>query len=251
MSQKNHEFRDGKLLQTDKKYSRLKQKQKDQIAEWMYLETRTYYEKHYVFPDDRHLDEVVGKVCDRIEEADIWIPYREVLKHYRKKRANLHKRVRRALDQHEKRKPDTVCFTNMCMVYDEEGNVLALDKKNDSYTGTTFPGGHVEEGEIFSESVIREVREETGLEIRNPKLCGIYHWTRSGIHNVLLLYKSKEYTGVVKSSEEGPVYWIPLEEYKKKELAAGMEEVLQIMESPQVNECYMRLEHGEYVGTLY
>ena len=51
MSQKNHEFRDGKLLQTDKKYSRLKQKQKDQIAEWMYLETRAYYEKHYVFPD--------------------------------------------------------------------------------------------------------------------------------------------------------------------------------------------------------
>lgn len=42
--------------------------------------------------------------------------------------------------------------------------------------GTTFPGGHVERDETFTESVIREVSEETGLVIENPKLCGIYHW---------------------------------------------------------------------------
>ena len=40
---------------------------------------------------------------------------------------------------------------NMCMIQDDKGNVLALDKVNDSYTGTTFPGGHVEQNEIFSE----------------------------------------------------------------------------------------------------
>lgn len=38
---------------------------------------------------------------------------------------------------------------NMCMIQDDKGNVLALDKVNDSYTGTTFPGGHVEQNEIF------------------------------------------------------------------------------------------------------
>ena len=31
---------------------------------------------------------------------------------------------------------------------DGKGNVLALDKVNDSYTGTTFPGGHVE-GRVY------------------------------------------------------------------------------------------------------
>lgn len=46
MSQKNHKIIDGKLLQTDKKYSHLKLKQKDKIAEWMYLETKAYYEKN-------------------------------------------------------------------------------------------------------------------------------------------------------------------------------------------------------------
>lgn len=39
---------------------------------------------------------------------------------------------------------EKVRFMNMCMIQDGRGNVLALDKVNDSYTGTTFPGGHVE-----------------------------------------------------------------------------------------------------------
>ncbi len=46
MSRKNHKMIDGKLLQTDKKYSHLKLKQKEKIAEWMYLETKAYYEKN-------------------------------------------------------------------------------------------------------------------------------------------------------------------------------------------------------------
>ncbi|XCP87088.1 NUDIX domain-containing protein [Roseburia hominis] len=251
LSRKNHKIIDGQLLQTDKKYTHLKLKQKDKIAEWMYLETLAYYEKNYVFPDDKHLDEVVFKVYGRIEDADIWIPYGEVLRHYRKKRRDINKRVRKTLNQHEDREPDPVCFMNMCMIYDEKGNVLALDKENDSYTGTTFPGGHVEKGEVFQESIIREIREETGLEIKNPQLCGMYHWIRSGVHNVLFLYKTNEFSGFLKSSEEGQVYWISLEGFKQKELATGMEYVLQILESSRTNECYMHLEKGKYVGTLY
>ena len=53
MSRKNHKMIDGKLLQTDKKYSHLKLKQKEKIAEWMYLETKAYYEKNYTFPGDK------------------------------------------------------------------------------------------------------------------------------------------------------------------------------------------------------
>ena len=61
---------------------------------------------------------------------------------------------------------EKVIFMNMCMVYDHAGRVLALDKVGKSYSGTTFPGGHVEPGETFTESVIREIYEETGLTIK-------------------------------------------------------------------------------------
>lgn len=41
---KNHKVIDGHLLQNNKKYSHLKLKQKNRIAEWMYQETKEYYE---------------------------------------------------------------------------------------------------------------------------------------------------------------------------------------------------------------
>ena len=122
------------------------------------------------------------------------------MKHYKKKRADINKRVRRSLNQHEEKKTETVCFMNLCMVQDGKGNVLALDKVNDSYTGTTFPGGHVENGEIFTKAVIREVYEETGLTIENPLFCGIYHWNKSGTHHVIFLYKADRYSGILHSS---------------------------------------------------
>lgn len=133
----------------------------------------------------------------------------------------------------------------MCMVYDGD-KVLALDKISNSYSGTTFPGGHVEQGETFSEAVIREVYEETGLIIKNPVLRGIYHWYRDGAHQIGLLYRTNEFEGEVKSSEEGKVYWILREEYEKKDLALGMSRVLQIMDNDNLTECFMDVKkNGE------
>ena len=170
--------------------------------------------------------------------------------HYKKKRSDLNSRVRRDLNVGEEKYKEKACFMNLCMIQDEQGNVLALDKMNDSYTGTTFPGGHVEPGETFREAVIREVREETGLVIQNPELCGIYHWNKAHTHNMIFLYQTKEFSGELQSSDEGPVYWISMEEFMEKELAKGMKEVMEIMMNPNLQECYMRLEKGVYQGTL-
>ncbi len=63
--------------------------------------------------------------------------------------------------------PEMVELTNMCVIEDSDGNVLAIDKVTGSYIGTTFPGGHIEKGEIFQHSMIREIKEETGLTIKN------------------------------------------------------------------------------------
>ncbi|MCD8232219.1 MAG: NUDIX domain-containing protein [Clostridiales bacterium] len=104
----------------------------------------------------------------------------------------------------EKHPPEKAIFMNMCMLCDGD-MVLALDKTGSNYSGTTFPGGHVEAGETFSEAVIREMQEETGLTIKQPILKGIYHWYRDGLHNVGLLYRADSYEGELKSSEEGQV----------------------------------------------
>ena len=48
--------------------------------------------------------------------------------------------------------------------------VVVIDRKNRDWPGITFPGGHIEPGESFTDAVIREVQEETGLHIRSPQL---------------------------------------------------------------------------------
>ncbi|MDE6150105.1 MAG: NUDIX domain-containing protein [Ruminococcus sp.] len=103
---------------------------------------------------------------------------------------------------------EIVTFTNMCMIYDGD-KVLVQEKVDDDYNGITFPGGHVENRESFTDAVIREVLEETGLIISEPKLCGIKDWTcDDGTRYVVLLYKTNKFSGNLKSSEEGEVYWV-------------------------------------------
>lgn len=65
---------------------------------------------------------------------------------------------------------EEVVLMNMCMIYNDS-EVLVQEKVDDAYSGITFPGGHVEKGESFTDAVIREVLEETGLKILAPQLC--------------------------------------------------------------------------------
>ena len=52
---------------------------------------------------------------------------------------------------------ETVEFTNMCMICDGS-RVVVIDRKKTDWPGITFPGGHIEPGESFTDAVIREVQ---------------------------------------------------------------------------------------------
>ncbi len=160
--------------------------------------------------------------------------------------------LRNSLEKSREKHPsEKVIFMNMCMLVRGD-EVLALDKVNSSYTGITFPGGHVEEGETFRDAVVREMQEETGYTIYHPVLRGIYHWYRDGVHNVGLLYRADQFDGELKSSEEGRVYWIDRSDYEKKDLAVGMPRVLQIMDGDEFTECFMDVrDDGSIVEHMF
>ena len=137
---------------------------------------------------------------------------------------------------------EEVELTNMCMVCDGKGNVLVQNKKGDrTWHGWNFPGGHVEQGEFVTPSVIREVREETGLAIENPKLCGIkeFHKEQDGKRFIVFLYVASRFSGELRSSDEGDVFWYPLSELKRsKELADGFSEMLPVFTSDEISEVF-------------
>ena len=137
---------------------------------------------------------------------------------------------------------EEVELTNMCMVCDGKGNVLVQNKKGDrTWHGWNFPGGHVEQGEFVTPSVLREIREETGLTIEIPKLCGIKEFQKEqdGKRFIVFLYVASRFSGELRSSAEGDVFWYPLSELKRsKKLADGFSEMLPVFTSDEISEVF-------------
>ena len=149
---------------------------------------------------------------------------------------------------------EEVELTNMCMICDGKGNVLVQNKENHPFWhGWNFPGGHVERGEYVTPSVIREMKEETGLMIENPKLCGIkeFHKSKDGKRYIVFLYVANRFSGELKASEEGEVFWYPLSElYQSKELIDGFSEMLTVFTSDEISEVYYQ-RSGDELNTVF
>ena len=133
----------------------------------------------------------------------------------------------------------SVELTNMCMIYDNHGNVLVEEKLVNNTKGLIFPGGHVESNEYVADSIIREIQEETGLTISNLQFCGIKDWIEfDGSRYMVFLYKTNTYSGDIQSSLEGEIFWMSLEELKKKETLWHLNMMLEIFEGNGVTELY-------------
>lgn len=146
---------------------------------------------------------------------------------------------------------ELVTLTNMCMIHDNHGNILVQDRLNPDWPGITFPGGHVEPGESFVASVIREVREETGLTIEKPQLCGLKQFLRDdGVRYVVFFFKTDCFSGELTPSDEGEVFWISRSELGDYRLANDFENMLRVFESEGLSELYYEKVNGEWQLTL-
>lgn len=124
---------------------------------------------------------------------------------------------------------EMVELTNLCMIKDGEKYLLQNRVKKD-WQGYTFPGGHVEPGESIVQSVMREVKEETGLTLKNPHLVGVKQfWVESGRY-IVFLFSATKFTGELRSSHEGEVGWFTKEEMKKINLVNHFFEHLDVFE---------------------
>ena len=149
---------------------------------------------------------------------------------------------------------EEVELTNMCMICDDQGNVLVQNKTNHpTWHGWNFPGGHVEKGEYVTPSVIREIYEETGLIIENPRLCGIkeFHKSKDEKRYIVFLYIANKFSGEIKSSNEGDIFWYPLSELlNSEELIDGFREMLPVFTNECICEIFYERNENEY-QTIY
>lgn len=143
-----------------------------------------------------------------------------------------------------KDRTERVELANLCMIY--RGDELLLQNRvGKDWQGYTFPGGHVEPGESIMDSVIREMKEETGLTVKNPRLCGVKQFPISGGRYLVFLYKTDSFEGELCSSEEGKMEWVARNHLQDISIVSDFMELLAVFDREELSE-FQYVEDGSH-----
>lgn len=144
---------------------------------------------------------------------------------------------------------EKVELTVLCLVYNEDAYLLQ-DRVKEDWKGYTLPGGHIESGESIVHAIVREMKEETGLTILNPKLCGVKQFPIEDGRYIVFLFRTDKYEGELISSEEGNMHWVKKEELPNVNLVSDFNELLQVILDDNLNEFQYIIEGDQWKVVL-
>ena len=147
------------------------------------------------------------------------------------------------------KKTENVELTVLCLISHDDKYLLQNRIKKD-WPGLTLPGGHIETGESIVDAVIREIKEETGLTIYNPKMCGVKQFPIENGRYIVFLFQATEFAGEVVSSEEGEMIWVNKEKLKNLNTVNDFSELLRVMLNDDLTEFQYVIKNDEWRAVI-
>ncbi len=140
---------------------------------------------------------------------------------------------------------ENVELTVLCLVHNEDAYLLQNRAKKD-WKGFALPGGHIEPGESVVDAVVREMQEETGLTVINPRLCGVKQFPIEKGRYLVFLFEATEFSGQLISSAEGQMHWVKKSDLQKVNLVADFEDLLEVMLREDLSEFQYVVENDQW-----
>ena len=122
------------------------------------------------------------------------------------------------------------------VVYNQSGQILVGQRivKDLYFEKWEFPGGKLEQGESTEQALVREFKEETGIQIKASVPLMLVEHDYPDRHVRLHVHTIREFDGQVQALEGQALKWVSLEQLNELDFLEGNQVILEKLEAPIV-----------------